>query len=393
MAVDLKSDVDRRLAELMIQCRNDPLLFVKTVFPWGQPGTSLSHVTEMQKWQEDYLIKLRDMLVKEPFDGKNPVLCRQIAVASGHGVGKSALSCWLILWIMSTRPDSKGTITANSAKQLKTKTWGELSKWLNMCVTREWFEYHNAPQNMSLCHVSNPNEWRCDAITCKEENSEAFAGQHAHGSSSWYLFDEASAIPSVIWKVTEGGKFGGEPFHFVFGNPTRKDGMFFDCFHDNKSSWETIHVDSRDSTLLNNEQIEVFLKTCSTEDEKRFRVYGKFPETSEDQFIATNVIEDSKNRIPSVLDGEPLICGIDVARGGDDFGVIQFRRGNDARTFKKYKIPGRLISDSTVFIDLIDKACTDNPPDMMYIDETGMGGPIKDELVKMGLSLQGYTFW
>ena len=31
------------------------------------------------------------------------------------------------------------------------------------------------------------------------------AGQHAKGSTSFYLFDEASAIPDKIWEVAEGG--------------------------------------------------------------------------------------------------------------------------------------------------------------------------------------------
>ena len=55
--------------------------------------------------------------------------------------------------------------------------------------------------SMRLSHKDDPDNWRCDAMTCKEENSEAFAGQHAADSTSCYLFDEASRIPDIIWDV------------------------------------------------------------------------------------------------------------------------------------------------------------------------------------------------
>jgi hypothetical protein len=46
-----------------------------------------------------------------------------MAVASGHGIGKSALVAWIILWAMSTLHDSRGMVSANTEGQLRTKTW------------------------------------------------------------------------------------------------------------------------------------------------------------------------------------------------------------------------------------------------------------------------------
>src|SRR3546814_9386376 len=51
---------------------------------------------------------------------------------------------------------------------------------------------------------SAPDSWFVTAQTCRRENSEAFHGQHAARSTSWYLFDEASAIPDEIWAAAEG---------------------------------------------------------------------------------------------------------------------------------------------------------------------------------------------
>ena len=69
------------------------------------------------------------------------------------------------------------------------------------------------------------------AQTCREENAQSFAGQHAATSTSWYLFDEASAIPDGIYKVAYGGLTDGEPMMFVWGQPERNTGEFHKiCF-------------------------------------------------------------------------------------------------------------------------------------------------------------------
>ena len=49
------------------------------------------------------------------------------------------------------------------------------------------------------------------AQTCKEENAQSFAGQHARTSTSWYLFDEASEVPPKIWQTAYEGLTDGEP--------------------------------------------------------------------------------------------------------------------------------------------------------------------------------------
>jgi hypothetical protein len=46
--------------------------------------------------------------------------------------------------------------------------------------------------------------WFVSAQSCKEEDSEAFAGQHAADSTSFYIFDEASGVPDKIFEVAEG---------------------------------------------------------------------------------------------------------------------------------------------------------------------------------------------
>ncbi len=72
----------------------------------------------------------------------------------------------------------------------------------------------------------HPESQFCSAASCREENSEAFQGQHAATSTSFYVFDEASAVPDGIHTAAEGGLTDGEPMMFLFGNPTRSTGTF-----------------------------------------------------------------------------------------------------------------------------------------------------------------------
>ena len=52
------------------------------------------------------------------------------SVRSGHGIGKSALQSWLILWFMCTRPFPKIPCTAPTKHQLHDILWAEVAKWI-----------------------------------------------------------------------------------------------------------------------------------------------------------------------------------------------------------------------------------------------------------------------
>ena len=116
---------DRASAHDMARFYADPLGFVTYAFPWSSPGLLAKH-DGPDLWQKDFLTDLGAEVKARAFDGPTPVNPILDTVASGHGVGKSTLSAWLTLWIMSTRPRAKGTITANTAHQLQTETWAQL---------------------------------------------------------------------------------------------------------------------------------------------------------------------------------------------------------------------------------------------------------------------------
>ena len=89
----------------------------------------------------------------------------------------------------------EGRVTANTYTQLETPTWEDIQRWHGLLRCGEVFEVTG-----SRCRAKqNPESWFSVPITCAEENSEAFAGQHNKNSTSFFLFDESSLIPDKIW--------------------------------------------------------------------------------------------------------------------------------------------------------------------------------------------------
>ena len=121
------------LIEELASFSSDPLGFVYFAFPWSEVETELELFEGPDEWAIEVLTALGERLitVQEAI---------QIARASGHGIGKSALVAWIILWAISTFEDTKGVVTANTENQLKTKTWAELSKWHRLFIARDLFK-------------------------------------------------------------------------------------------------------------------------------------------------------------------------------------------------------------------------------------------------------------
>ena len=324
------------LASDMARFYADPLGFVLYAFPWGKEE-ALKKVELLEPWSLVYGARYGpDRWVCEMLDDIGGQVRAQhgipirFATGSGHGVGKTALVAWLILWIMSTRPYCRGVVTANTAEQLSTKTWAELAKWLERCITRHWFELTTGRGSMRFYNRRHKDTWFTSAQTAREENSESFAGLHAADSTPFYIFDEAAAIPEKICETAQGGLTDGEPMWFVFGNLTRNTGFFYNCFHANRARWTTRHVDSRTVQVTNKLLLEQWEKDYGEDsDFFKVRVRGIAPSSSTRQFIDVDRVEAAYGRElrPEQYSFAPVILTCDPAWEGDDELVIAMRQG------------------------------------------------------------------
>ena len=309
----------------------------------------------------------------------------RMAEASGHGTGKTVLGAWLACWILSTRPHSIGTVTAGTKTQLKARTWAGIRHWLRLCITAHWFEIGAE----TIYRKGAPDNWKLVAQTCKAENAQSFAGQHARSSTSWYLLDEASRVPDEIWQVAYGGLTDGEPMIFAWGQPERREGEFYKVtFGKQRDRWVQHSVDSRNSRFTNKALIQEWIDDYGIDsDYVRVRVLGKAPLAAAGQFIDAGRIMEAQRRTPQYMPDDPLIVGLDVARGGGANTVFRFRRGPDAATIPAVRLTGEDSRDTmrvaAIAAHILNTLYAGIPPTAMFID-SGFGGPIVDRLHQLG---------
>lgn len=377
-----KRDAEQELREDIGSFAHDPVGFVEFAFPWGEPGTELADETGPREWQIEVLKEIAAAL-KAGADAQEAI---RIAVASGHGIGKSALVSWVICWALSTFPQTKVVITANTGDQLRTKTWPEVSKWFNLLICRHWF----ALEATSIRARGNLSKtWRCDAVTWSETNTAAFAGLHNKGKRLVLVFDEASQIVNKVWEVAEGALTDAETeiIWCAFGNPTENTGRFRECFAGGRFAhrWRQRQIDSRTVPGTNKAEIDKWIADYGEDDDfVRVRVKGQFPRGGSMQFITNDVVDEAVRREAVCHLRQPLIMGVDVARFGEDQQVIAFRRGLDARTLPMLKSRGL---DLWTFAGRVAEQAMLHGARAIFVDEGGMGAGVVDMLRTM---LRGY---
>ncbi len=364
---------------------HDPLAFVMWAFPWGEAGSELENYDGPELWQKELLCQLRDGLITY-------TQAIQQARTSGHGIGKSGFVAWLILWGMSTYEDTIGVVTANTENQLKTKTWVQVAKWYRMFLARDLFKLTKTA--LFSVDPEHAETWRFDMVPWSERNTEAFAGLHNQGKRIIVIFDEASAIPDIIWEVTEGALTdeNTEIIWAVFGNPTRNTGRFRECFEGGRFAhrWTTAAVDSREVSLTNKEQIARWIEDYGPDhDFVRVRVLGKFPRTDATSFISLSIAREASVRVVEPQNGHPIILGVDVGRFGDDPSVIYPRRGRDARTFPVEVYLGLDLMDLAA---RVAAAFLHHRATVVMVDGGGVGGGVVDRLRQLRIPVMDIDF-
>lgn len=367
--------MDADLLEWLAEVSGDPLAFALGAFPWGEPDTVLERYQGPQPWQREILELIRLGLLK-------PNEAIQLATASGHGIGKSALVSMIILWAMFTAPDTRGVITANTEPQLKTKTWAELGRWFNLCFFATKHFILNATSLVSR-DPSRERTWRIDMIPWSKNNPQAFAGLHNKGKRLLLIFDEASEIEDIIWETAEGAMTDAdtELLWLVFGNPTRNSGRFRECFTGGKFNgfWNCRQIDSRTVPIANKARLDRLIGVYGADsDVTRVRVLGQFPRIGEMEFFPAAEIDAAmaSDREVHVDAFTPLAIGVDVARFGRNNSVIFPRKGRDARTLAKQVFNGL----STVELaQRVHDSYQTWRPDGIFIDGGGVGGGVVDQ--------------
>lgn len=377
------------------QVAQDPEAFVLFAFPWGQPNTPLAKFSGPRKWQREVLRSIGAHIKAN--QGKLQMDTLRQAVSSGRGIGKSALVSWLILWMMTTRIGATVIVSANSEAQLRSVTWGELSKWAAMLINAHWWEI-SATKLLPAQWLTELVErdlkkgaryWAAEGKLWSEENPDSYAGVHNH-DGMMLIFDEASGIPDAIWSV--GAGFFTENildrYWFAFSNPRRNSGYFFECFNSKRNFWNTRNIDARTVEGTDKQVYEQIIAEYGEDSSQaRIEVYGEFPSAGEDQFISPVLVDEAQARPKYQDTSAPIIVGVDPARSGADSTVILARQGRDIISIKRYQG-----EDTMTIVGRVIEAIEEFRPALTVIDEGGLGYGILDRLTEQRYKVRGVNF-
>jgi hypothetical protein len=382
------------------QIADDPENFVMFCFPWGQPNTPLEKFKGPRAWQRRALRRIAEFIKanKNKLNNDELIDALRRAVSSGRGVGKSALVSWLILWMLTTRIGSSVVVSANSETQLRTVTWGELTKWATMAMNSHWWE----PSATKLAPASwltdlverdlkkGTRYWGAEGKLWSEENPDAYAGVH-NMDGMMVIFDEASGIPDSIWSVAAGFFTENilDRYWFAFSNGRRNTGYFYEAVDGNKRDfWESEKIDARtvegtDKSIYD----QIIAEYGEDSDEARVEVYGDFPKSGDDQFIMPSVVDDAMKRAKYKDMTAPVVLGVDPARGGMDSTVIVARQGRDILAIRRFKG-----DDTMTTVGHVIDAIEEFKPTLTAIDEGGLGYGILDRLTEQRYKVRGVNF-
>lgn len=335
---------ERRAVEAFAFYQRQPARFVHEVLH-----------AEPDPWQEEALEALTD---------------GDVAVRSGHGVGKTALASWATIWAL-TVSGAVVPCTAPTQHQLADVLWPETRRWLErsgllagVTYTATRITVNGVPGAFAVARVSN--------------RPEGLAG--FHDERLLYVVDEASGIPDGTMAVVDGALTSERARCLMVGNPTQPTGYFVDAFGRNSWRWHGITVNAEESPRVSAGWVQEMQETWGRDsDIYRVRVLGLPPRGEAKGFIAPELVDGAFERWASAAAVGPLEIGVDVARYGEDKSAIAARRGE-----KTIFLQGRYgLSNPEVAAWALQVAQDHVEPGekaILRVDDDGLGGGVTDML-------------
>lgn len=317
---------------------------------------------------------------------------RNMSFRSSHGVGKTALLAWMIVYQLIFRFPQKIAATAPTSKQLYNALFAEVKTWMGV-LPQDLQDLFNIKSDL-IEFIPKPALSFASFQTSRAETPEAIQGVH----QTWVLLivDEASGVPEPIFEAAIGSMAGANRQMVLAGNPVRTSGRFFDTHHKLKGEWYTLHIHGdkvHPFGIYTPRGAEVCADAAMTygRDSNAFRVraQGEFPRSDLDTIIPYELVIAAMQREGVMLDRkQPVVWGLDVAWKGTDRSALAKRRGNTL--LEKVKLWKD--KEAMELVGLVkaawDMTPLDERPITICVDAINYGAAIASRLQELGLPVQ-----
>ena len=354
---------------------------------------------DLTHW-DDPVAWLHDRLTFREGEGptayQEEALAETVAVGRGsargpHGLGKTAIAAWLILWFVDTRNragvDWKVLTTAGSWSQLRNFLWPEIHKWARLVNGLDWKEGTELLQ-MSIKLPTG------QAFGVASNRSELIEG--AHADQLLYIYDEAKSIEPATFDASEGAFAGAtdgrQAFAWAGSTPGSPVGRFADIHHRKAGleDWWTRHVTLEDSIAagrISPGWAEQRAKQWGPSSAiYRQRVLGEFAEEEADTVIPLAWLEAANRRWDDLKEYGDFTCvGVDVARFGEDKTVLALRAGAAISELREYSK-----ADTTQTTGHV-RGVLDKFGGYATVDVIGIGAGVVDMLREAGYQVRAFN--
>jgi len=299
----------------------------------------------------------------------------RIAWRAGHGVGKTTLLSWILLWWLLTRPFSRVLILAPAfERQVGRYLLPEVKKWVR-----------RAPDSLPVRVRSNSVEVKGaerDWFALGVQASDSTMVEGGHAESLCVLADEAKGLNSEVIAALHGTQTdaGGDRLYLLASVPGGPSGPFYDVFHKGSRLWRGFHTAAHDSSLVSPSWIEERREEWG-EGSPLFvsRVLGEFPEESEGTLFRLSDLEGAVSRSLEPPVADTVTFGVDVARFGGDRSALATWNGDQL-----VGVITRQGMDVMQVASWVASEINERKPKTVRIDEIGIGAGVVDRLRQLG---------
>lgn len=336
---------------------------------------------------------------------------RRTAVRGPHGLGKSTLASWIVLWAVLTADDVKVITTASAWAQLNKYLWPEIHKWAlklrwDVIGRRPFSKYELQQRALKLGGT-------IEGFAIAPANSVFIEG--AHAQRILFVFDEAKAIPDATWDAAEGafsnawGNTGNEALALAISTPGDVTGRFYDICRRSPGlgEWTPIHVTKAQAIKagrMTEEWAEERRKQWGETDYRYInRVLGDFAAQQESGVIPLDWLEAAHDRwygrleevVPDIYERrlgpaeiakalaegmfKPAVLGADIAISGDKT-VFAYRYTDDIIGWIEPYQPSDVRQAIPETVGEIRRILTAYPGMMVIPDADGVGAGVAHQL-------------
>lgn len=308
---------------------------------------------------------------------------RYVSIRSGHGVGKTTVLAWLIIWHITCKFPQKTLCTAPTSGQLFDALAAETKSWIKR-LPATLQELFDIKQDAIVLRAAQ-HESFVSFKTSRPEMPEALAGEH----SVWMLLiaDEASGVHEQVFEASSGSMSGQHATMVLAGNPVRTEGLFFDTHNkpELRGTWKTFHISCVGHPRVTTQFVEEMKDRYGEESNAyRVRVLGEFPKEDGDSVIPYELVALAKTRDVRGAPEAKEVWGLDCGKERDPSALAR-RKANVLveevtlwQGLDTMQIVGRVKA-------LYDSLSPKEQPEAICVDAIGIGAGVADRLRELGL--------